>query len=307
MSSPRTVIAVGMATRDTYFEMDCLPATEGKYCARPRGCYCGGMATNVAIALRILGHHVLLVHSVGSDANGQSIEETLRSQFQPSQLLSCTSSASFASLVFVEPGTSRRLAILTDGDYPDGLSLQQERALGQADFVYHDGSWPLDGALLRARAGIRNAEVMVNLEFPHSHLAQCYEWADYIVHSPSYLGLPEDCTPAQVESTLRTVSHSNAKLLGVTLGAKGSLFLSRNTCIEVGAHCVTAVDTNGAGDAFQAGLIHGLLSEWNHDCCLRFATALAAVQCTVLGPNLSTLTLEQVMNRMESLHESKNQ
>ena len=88
--------------------------------------------------------------------------------------------------------------------------------------------------------------------------------------------------------------------MGATRGAKGSLFLSGDATIEVGAPSVIAVDTNGAGDAFQAGLIHGLLSGWNHNRYLSFATGLAAVQCMVPGPT-SHIDSERIMNRMDSL------
>ena len=106
-------------THDTYFELDSLPVDEGKHCARRLGNFCGGMAANVAINLSLLGHHVILVHCIGPDSNGQFIEEKLRSHLRIDQIVASKSSHSFRiSLIFVEANSSKRLAILTDGEYP---------------------------------------------------------------------------------------------------------------------------------------------------------------------------------------------
>ncbi len=56
-----------------------------------------------------------------------------------------------------------------------------------------------------------------------------------------------------------------AKTFAITLGAKGAAIYDGNSLINIDAHPVTAVDTNGAGDlfagAFMYGLTHGLSFE----------------------------------------------
>lgn len=296
-----TIVIVGMATRDTYFELDSLPVGEGKHCARRLGNFCGGMAANVAINLSILGHHVMLLHCVGSDSNGQFIEEKLQSHLRIDQIVSSKSFHSFASLIFLEVNSSKRLAILTDGEYPKSLEPPQVSAFTKADFIYCDGSWPIDGKLFRSHAGKQNVDVMVNLEFPHRHLLGWNEWADYGVHSLSYLGLNENSSQREIEKAVRASCKSNCKLAGVTGGDKGALFISKDSVLKVKAQPIKTIDTNGAGDAFQSGLIHALMSGWQYDRCLRYAATLAAVQCTVLGPNLGELTEEKIIERMESI------
>lgn len=39
----RTIVAVGMSTCDTFFEMESLPMEEAKYCARTLESFCGGI------------------------------------------------------------------------------------------------------------------------------------------------------------------------------------------------------------------------------------------------------------------------
>lgn len=295
------IVTIGMASCDTYYEMESLPVKDGKYCAQMLGCYCGGMATNVAINLNVLGYEVILVHSLGKDLNGKFIEKKLELNFTKDQLLTSRASHSFASQIFIDQQTSKRHAILTNGEYPEKLTSHQLVAISQADFIYYDGSWPIDGHLLRANATNRDVKIMVNLEFPNEHLSNWNEWADFGIHSSSYLKLSENCTKSEIEIALRNYLQPTVKLVGMTCGHKGGLFVSHNSTLNVNSFCVNVVDSNGAGDAFQAGLIHGLVAGLKYDHCLQLAAAIAAVKCMIVGPNLSGLNKEQVMKKVENI------
>jgi fructokinase len=54
------------------------------------------------------------------------------------------------------------------------------------------------------------------------------------------------------------VLKSTASQFAITLGAKGALLWDGDKLIEVAAHKVEAVDTNGAGDMFAGAFIYGL-------------------------------------------------
>ena len=69
----------------------------------------------------------------------------------------------------------------------------------------------------------------------------------------------------------------------VTLGAQGAIALSRATSLRAGAPAVTAVDTTGAGDAFNAALAVALGEGLPLADALRFATAAGALTCTRRG------------------------
>jgi sugar/nucleoside kinase (ribokinase family) len=59
-------------------------------------------------------------------------------------------------------------------------------------------------------------------------------------------------------------------------------------------HVDPVVDSTGAGDIFRAGLIYGLLQEWDIDTTARFASAAAALNCTQMGGWGGVGTLEEV-------------
>lgn len=88
----------------------------------------------------------------------------------------------------------------------------------------------------------------------------------------------------------RSLWHDGLKLLVVTHGSNGCSFLTRQTCGHVPGMSVTTVDTTGAGDAFVAALLAGILEnpgsafadERLREIC-RFANAAGALTTTAAG------------------------
>ena len=63
---------------------------------------------------------------------------------------------------------------------------------------------------------------------------------------------------------------------------------------ELAPFSIDVVDSAGAGDAFRASLIYGLLHDWADDQNLRFASAVAALVCTTAPGCVHPPTLAQV-------------
>ncbi|UNZ15785.1 carbohydrate kinase [Streptomyces sp. 891-h] len=90
---------------------------------------------------------------------------------------------------------------------------------------------------------------------------------------------------------------AGARLIVITLGADGALVSLDGERLRVPVAATRVIDTVGAGDSFTAGLLHhleahGLLSgrldglglDEVAEAC-RFATRVAALTCSVAGPN----------------------
>jgi fructokinase len=88
----------------------------------------------------------------------------------------------------------------------------------------------------------------------------------------------------------RSLWHGEMVLMVVTLGAEGCIWLTRDADGAVPGFAVEAIDTTGAGDAFMAGLLSGLLETPHllHDPAglaglCRFANAMGAMTTTNRG------------------------
>ena len=63
----------------------------------------------------------------------------------------------------------------------------------------------------------------------------------------------------------------------VTLGARGCALLAEGEYVELQGHAVDVADTVGAGDAFAAAFLHGLISEWSAAEIAAFANRVGAL------------------------------
>ena len=93
--------------------------------------------------------------------------------------------------------------------------------------------------------------------------------------------------------------YKNA-LLGITLGARGSILLCGGEFIETDGFEVPGgcKDTTGAGDAFRAGLIFGLLPGGWIEPAARMANAVAALKCRELGARTALPTRYELASLM---------
>ena len=69
----------------------------------------------------------------------------------------------------------------------------------------------------------------------------------------------------------------------VKLGANGCLVATRKEIFEIRSFEVSVVDATGAGDAFDAAFLSGILEGWDLRRCARFANAVGALTTTGKG------------------------
>lgn len=135
---------------------------------------------------------------------------------------------------------------------------------------------PMDEA---ARLGV---PVFLNLEYGHQledSLARfagratiCQAVTDPAQRGGDPLAITEKLLTTGVETVL------------VTLGADGCLATRGGEILRAWAPTVPIMDGCGAGATFSAGYMYGQLRDWDLEASVRFATAAAALKCTVVGP-----------------------
>jgi len=73
-------------------------------------------------------------------------------------------------------------------------------------------------------------------------------------------------------------------IVGIKLGEKGALVKTRDGArVYMPAFKVKAIDTTGAGDGWNAGLLFGLLRDWDLEKCVTIANAVGALVVTRHG------------------------
>jgi len=100
---------------------------------------------------------------------------------------------------------------------------------------------------------------------------------------------------------LEILSALGPKLIAIKQGEKGSILYNKGEFLHLPAvpiHEEAIVDSIGAGDAFDTGMIYGFLHGWPPDQCQKFATRAAA--STLLGAG-GTDSLASIDNLLQTM------
>lgn len=94
---------------------------------------------------------------------------------------------------------------------------------------------------------------------------------------------------------------AGAASVGLKLGDRGCYFRSRDGhAFSVPVLPVQAIDALGAGDAFVAGFLAGIVRGWDVERCAQFATAVGASCVTALGATTGVKGFEETLAFLES-------
>lgn len=86
------------------------------------------------------------------------------------------------------------------------------------------------------------------------------------------------------EEAARRAMKYGVGIVGIKLGKKGSYIISKDgKTFQAPAFKVKAVDTTGAGDGWNAGLLAGLCKDWDLQKCAIVANAIGALVVTKRG------------------------
>lgn len=93
----------------------------------------------------------------------------------------------------------------------------------------------------------------------------------------------------------------HCKTAVIKLGKKGSLAVKQGQYFEQASYPITAVDTTGAGDSFNAGYIYGFMKGKSVQDSLRCGNGCGALSCTALGGNSAFPDEKTLWNFIDSM------
>jgi len=273
----------------------------------------GGSPFNVAVGLSRLGRDAALLTGLSSDPLGRRLKRVLKDEGVDTSCLVGKWNPTTLALVGLGPkgvphysfyGHEAADRSVGEADLPD---------LPPAVAAMHFGSYSLvvepTGSSFLRLARRHHEGKLISLD-PNLRLnvePDAARWrrrveafseiADLIKASDEDL---ERLFPGDgIDRAISRWSSRGVRLVVVTRGGDGALVSLRGEVFEASGRTVEVVDTVGAGDSFQAGLLCGLdelgkatksgLSEISPDECRRvvdFATAAAAMTCMRRGADL---------------------
>jgi len=277
------VFGLGQSCWDYIGEIDSYPPPDSKSELSAVIEVGGGPVATALIALARWGLRCTFSGVFGDDVYGRQMIDDFREEgIDTSGALIRNHASSQIAFIVTEKRSARRTIFWRrpDGDppMPDEVDF---RRLKQSRLFYTDGLF-IDAALAAARtARAAGIPVLVDAGTLRERSLELTAFSDYyIVARPFARALSGSDDPRKACLELQKMGP---KVVGVTLGEKGSLILDGKEWIETPAYQVESVDTTGCGDIFHAGLTFGILQGWSMKKTADYASWAAARVSTKLG------------------------
>lgn len=257
----------------------------------------GGAPFNVAWHLQGFGLIPLLVSRVGEDEDGNKVLNTMKSWRMETRVVQCDPDyATGAVQVTVNNDGIPHFNIPYNQAYDRVNGHQAISGLFNlsCNLLYH-GTLALRHGIsreaLQKLMGILKLPVFldINLRTPwwdKALVREILQTATWLKVNENELAIIEpEITNQNKETILENLcKRYNLSMVIVTLGDKGALLkMPEKPLLRETTPTVPIVDTVGAGDAFSAVLIYGLLQQWEPEIMLRRAVQFAADICQIRG------------------------
>ncbi len=288
------VVCLGILVADVYGKpVDEWPERGRLSVVDDMGIGLGGCAANTGQCLIKLGVDTGIVGKVGNDGFGRFCTDTLRSAgADVSGIVVDGAPGTSASMVMIDssgertflhfPGMNGKLR--TDElDFAVITNCQIFHCAGALVMGDFDGA-PMAECLRRAQeAGVTTAldTVYNDKSGWMDKLAPCLRYTD--VFLPSLAEAQKLTDAQQPEVVAERLLATGPRIVGIKMGEHGSYVRTADQELRLPAYEVEVLDGTGAGDAFVAGFLRGMLESWDLERTAKFGNAVGGLCTTGIG------------------------
>ncbi|MBI5253941.1 MAG: carbohydrate kinase family protein [Euryarchaeota archaeon] len=265
----------------------------------------GGSAANTIAALARLGMRVGFIGKIGSDREGELILKDLEKEGVDIKGIARSKGRTGIILGFVDSSGERALYA-----YPgvnDELQINESNLsyARQAKFLHlssfvGERSYQAQKKLLDKLSGVKISfsPGMLYARKRLENLKQMIEKSFVIFLNEEEIEL---ITGKDYRRGAPMLLELGAKLVVVTLAHRGCFVAGSSESHEIEAYPVKVVDTTGAGDAFAAGFLYGLLLEKDLKTCGKLGNKVASLCIGKVGARESLPYRKDLENFISSL------
>ena len=251
----------------------------------------GGKGCNQAVAIARLGGKVNFISKIGKDSYGELALDTLKkNNINTENIIQDEKLQTGVAGILVDQKSGKNAINVIVGA-PNTLKISEINK--KLDLIKNSKIFltqlevPKDVTLHCLKTAKENGCLTILNPAPASEITkEFYSNIDYFTPNETeaefYTGIKITNEKEAKQAAEKLINFGIKKVI-ITLGEKGLFYSDGKEKIYLKASSVKAIDTTGAGDAFNGGLAFGLLKEKPIKECLEFANKIAGLSTTKLG------------------------
>ena len=251
----------------------------------------GGKGCNQAIAISKLGGKVNFISKIGKDEYGRLALDTLKkNDVATNEIIQDQNLQTGVAGILIDKTTGKNAINVITGA-PSTLTINEIKE--KNDIIKNSKIFltqleiPKDVTLYCLKFAKENNVTTVLNPAPASDLSkEIFKYIDYFtpneIEAEFYSGVKINNEIDAKKASLKLIDLGLKKIV-ITLGEKGVFYTDGKKEIYLKASPVKAIDTTGAGDAFNGGLVYGLSENKSIEDILKLANKVAGLSTTKLG------------------------
>ena len=251
----------------------------------------GGKGCNQAIAIARLGGNTNFISKIGKDAYGELALNTLeKNKIFTKNIIQDNSQQTGVAGILVDQNSGKNAINVIVGA-PSSLKIneieKQINLIKRSKIFLTQLEVPKDVTLHCLKTAKENGCITILNPAPASEISkEFYNNIDFFTPNETeaefYTGI-KITSEKEAKQAADKLLNLGIKKIIITLGEKGLFYSDGKEETYLKASAVKAIDTTGAGDAFNGGLAFGLSKEKPIKECLELANKVAGISTTKLG------------------------
>ena len=257
----------------------------------------GGQTASAMVSLQRLGLKTAYAGRFGSDEDGRFGWRAIEYEGVNLDFAEMIDGADNQVAFIIIDARSGERTIIWDRD--ERLSYRADEApielATQGRVLHIDAHDPPACAVMARAARAAGTLVTADIDNIYEGLPELLPLIDMLISSAEF---PQRLSGLSDERASLIEMHGRygCAIVGATLGTRGALIYCEGKFIESPAFEVPGGcrDTTGAGDAFHAGFIYGMLDGEELETCIKLGNAVAALKCRSLGGRAALPTVDEL-------------
>ena len=251
----------------------------------------GGKGCNQAVAIARLGGKVNFISKIGKDAYGKLALETLKkNNINTENIIQDEKLQTGVAGILVDKQSGKNAINVIVGA-PNSLKINEMNSqinlIKSSKIFLTQLEIPKDVTLYCLKTAKENGCLTILNPAPASEISkEFYSYIDYFTPNETeaefYTGIKITNEKEAKQAADKLINLGIKKII-ITLGEKGLFYSDGQEEIHLKASSVKAIDTTGAGDAFNGALAFSLSKGKPIKACLELANKAAGLSTTKLG------------------------